>query len=236
MQTLEFGDNNQIIELEQHEELIDFLQEGGKKSKHKHKQKFLGQGSYGCTFTPGLDCKSKKCKTNRGKNLVNKIQEVTRDSENELDISIYIRSKINNYDKRFAPVEKHSITKFNKIKDSYMFNYITDKCDQSVFAQYSQSNFVNFMDKDYYMFYMRYIRGNLFADYLSKNFNNVSPDKFYNVFIYSLYYLLNTVYILNKFKLVHNDLHNGNIMYDLDFKKPIIIDFGLTYKTKSCIF
>ena len=39
MQTLEFGDNNQIIELEQHEELIDFLQEGGKKSK-QNKQKF----------------------------------------------------------------------------------------------------------------------------------------------------------------------------------------------------
>ena len=42
---------------------------------------------------------------------------------------------------------------------------------------------------------MRYIRGNLFFDYLSKNFNNVSPDKFYNIFIYSLYYLLIFLYI-----------------------------------------
>ena len=232
MQTIEIGDNNQEIELEEPEELIEFSQEGGKKNKQK--QKFLGQGAYGCTFSPGLDCKSKTCKTNRSKYLVNKIQEVTKSSINELDISIYIKSKIKNYNKRFAPVEKHNIIKFNNIKNSYMFDYITNKCDESAFSQYSDQNYLYFVNKDYYMFYMSYIKGKSFGDYLPNFFNHHSPDKFYNKYIYCLYYLLNSIYIFNKIKLVHNDLHNSNIMYDINLKKPIIIDFGLAYKTKSC--
>tara|TARA_B100001175_G_scaffold137153_2_gene116595 strand:- start:5692 stop:7233 length:1542 start_codon:yes stop_codon:yes gene_type:complete len=233
MQTIEITDNNQLILLEQPEQFIDFSQEGGKKHKSR-KQKFLGQGSFGCTFMPGLDCKSKKCKTNRSKHLVNKIQEVTRDSENELYISNFIKYKIKNYNKRFAPVEKHNIIKFNKIKDSNMFDYITKKCNDSVFNQYSDSNYFYFINKDYYMFYMRYIKGRPLGDYLTNYFNKLSPDNFYNNYFYSLYYLLNSIYIFNKIKLVHNDLHNNNIMYDLDLKKPIIIDFGMSYKTKSC--
>jgi hypothetical protein len=232
MQTLEFEDNNKIIELEEPEESIDFLQEGGKKSKHK--QKFLGQGEYGCIFSPGLECKSKPCKTNRSKYQVNKIQEVTQWSINELDISNYIKSKLKNYNKRFAPVENHNIIKFNKLKDSYMFDYIKKKCTKSSLSEYSNQNFNYFINKDYYMFYMRYINGKPFSDYFGNFYNHLSSDKFYNKYIYCLYYLLNSIYILNKFKIVHNDLHNNNIMYDFDLKKPIIIDFGMSYKTKSC--
>ena len=85
--------------------------EGGKK---RIKHKFLGQGSYGCIVTPGLDCKGK---TNKYAYKVNKIQEVNFNSKNEIEISDAIK-KIKGYKKRFSPVLKSCIVKFNQIQSS----------------------------------------------------------------------------------------------------------------------
>ena len=43
------------------------------------KQDFLGAGTYGCTFKPGLDCNGK---TNKNRFKVNKIQVVDYHSKN----------------------------------------------------------------------------------------------------------------------------------------------------------
>ena len=57
--------------------------------------KFLGEGSYGCVYYPGIDCKGKKNK----KKTITKIQEINFYSENEKNIGKYIKKilKITNY-------------------------------------------------------------------------------------------------------------------------------------------
>mgnify|MGYP001160115358 CR=1 FL=1 len=192
--------------------------DGGKKQTQ---HKFLGQGAYGCTVTPGIDCKGK---TNKYSYRVNKIQEVNFSSKNELEISNAIKKEIKNYKKRFVPINKSCIVKFNQIPDNIVSN-----CESGDLFSSNPDN-PAFIKKEYYMFYMNYIKGDSLQNILLSFKTN---NKFYDNFFYSLYYLLNSIYILNKIKIVHNDLHYNNIMSEISTNTPFIIDFGLSYKYKS---
>ena len=191
----------------------EYHMEGGKKIiKHK----FLGQGSYGCTITPGLDCKGK---TNKYAYKVNKIQEVNFNSKNEIEISNALK-KIKGYKKRFVPVLKSCIVKFNQIESS---KDIISNCEsENLFSSNPQDN--GFIKNEYYMFYMRYIQGEGLKKYL---LSSKTSDLFFDKFFYCLYYLLNTIYLLNQNKIVHNDLHYNNIMCETSTNIPLLIDFGL---------
>lgn len=191
--------------------------DGGKKL---FKHKFLGEGSYGCTILPGLDCKGK---INNYVYKVNKIQEITFYSKNELEISERVK-KIKHFKKRFIPIHKYCIVKFNKIdkhKD------IINQCE-NLFGNYSLTDNTYFIDQEYYMFYMKYIKSTI----LKKQLLSCKNDNlFFKKFLFSLHYLLNSIYILNKVNIIHNDLHYNNIIYDLTNDIPLILDFGLSYKT-----
>lgn len=193
--------------------------EGGKK---RIKHKFLGQGSYGCIVTPGLDCKGK---TNKYAYKVNKIQEVNFNSKNEIEISDAIK-KIKGYKKRFSPVLKSCIVKFNQIQSS---KDIISSCESENLFSFSPEE-SGFIKNEYYMFYMKYIQGQGLKNYLLSAKNN---DLFFHKFFYSLYYLLNSIYLLNENKIVHNDLHYNNIMCETSTNTPLLIDFGLSFKYKS---
>jgi len=198
-----------------------YYMEGGKK---RIKHKFLGQGSYGCTITPGLDCKGK---TNKYVYTVNKIQEVNFNSKNEIEISNLIR-KIKGYNKRFSPILKSCIVKFNQIQSS---KDIISSCEtENLFS--SNSLDPGFIKNEYYMFYMRYIKGDGLKNYLLSTKTNYL---FFDNFFYSLYYLLNSIYLLNQNKIVHNDLHYNNIMVETSTNTPLLIDFGLSFKYKSLL-
>tara|TARA_X000000368_G_scaffold389349_2_gene351636 strand:+ start:1363 stop:2790 length:1428 start_codon:yes stop_codon:yes gene_type:complete len=187
--------------------------EGGKK---KISHKYLGQGTYGCTITPGINCKGK---INTYSSTANKIQEINFNSKNELQISNIIK-KIKNYKKRFVPVIKSCIVKFNLIPDE-----IVSHCQSETLFNNNYDDF--FTKKEYYMFYMKYINGaSLNKFLLSFNDDNLFYTNFYN----SLYYLLNSINILNKSLIVHNDLHYNNVMSEISTATPLIIDFGLSYK------
>tara|TARA_B100000902_G_scaffold399987_1_gene474285 strand:+ start:1671 stop:3089 length:1419 start_codon:yes stop_codon:yes gene_type:complete len=197
------------------------LYEGGKKKK----QELLGEGSYGCAIMPGLNCIGNY---NRSNNNVNKIQEINYYSKNEIEISEYIK-KINNFKNRFVPINKFCIVKFDIFEKN---KEIINKCE-NLFEDYSIMNNSEFMNKDYYMFYMKYVKSLSLKKYLYNNFNN--NKILYNKYFYSLYYLLNSIYILNKYNIVHNDLHYDNIIYDLNKNIPLIIDFGLSYNHKNLL-
>jgi len=192
--------------------------DGGKKSTQNI---FLGQGAYGCTVTPGIDCKGK---INKYSYTVNKIQEVSFNSKNELEISNAIKKEIKNYKHRFIPINKSCIVKFNQIPDNIVSN-----CESDNLFNSNPDNLA-FIKKEYYMFYMKYIKGDSLKNFLlSFKINN----QFYDKFFYSLYYLLNTIYMLNKINIVHNDLHYNNIMSEISTNTPLVIDFGLSFKYKS---
>ena len=105
-----------------------------------NKQKFLGEGSYGCTLTPGLDCKGK---INKYYYKLNKIQEVDFNSKNEIEISQAVK-KITGFKKRFVPVSKYCIVKFNNLQTS---KDIINNCE-NLFGSYSKNDDIYFINKE----------------------------------------------------------------------------------------
>ena len=63
-------------------------------TNHKsNNDNFLGQGSYGCVYYPGIDCKGKK----NTKKTVTKVQEINFYSKNEKIIGFFIKKNIKNF-------------------------------------------------------------------------------------------------------------------------------------------
>ena len=199
------------------------------KEQTKIHQKFLGEGSYGCTWKPGIKCDGS---SNKKRKQVNKIQEINFYSKNELFISELIK-KIPNYKLKFAPVDSHCIVKFNKILNS---NIEVNKCEKlfEEYNEYNDSIFHDsnaFLDEDYYMFYINFIKGETISGFFKTHKD--LPYVFYKIYLQSFYILLNNITSLKKKKIVHNDLHTSNIMYNYKTELPVIIDFGLSYYTKN---
>jgi hypothetical protein len=190
--------------------------------KNDNKQKFIGQGAYGCTWSPGLSCKGK---TSRATSYINKIQKVDFYSQNEVEIGKLIK-QIPLYKNMFAPVSKYCTLKFNQIINS---NLDIDKCDK--FIEYKDELYINFSDekkmlnKNFLMFYIKFIKGGTF-DHFLLDINNLL---FYSNYFISFFYLINSIKILNDNHISHNDLHYHNIMYDKKKNRPIIIDFGFSF-------
>ena len=193
----------------------------GRSPRH-NKQKLFNQGSYGCTWTPGLSCKGK---TSRATSYINKIQKVDFSSQNEAKISELIK-QIPLYKKMFAPVKTKCTLKFNQIINS---NLDTNECkiinDYKDKILYNPAKETKMLDKNFVMFYIKFIKG----DIISKLFYNINNDTFYSIYITIFFYLINSIKILNNNHISHNDLHSSNIMYDNIKNRPIIIDFGFSF-------
>ena len=179
------------------------------KEQTKIHQKFLGEGSYGCTWKPGIKCDGS---SNKKRKQVNKIQEINFYSKNELFISELIK-KIPNYKLKFAPVDSHCIVKFNKILNS---NIEVNKCEKlfEEYNEYNDSIFHDsnaFLDEDYYMFYINFIKGETISGFFKTHKD--LPYVFYKIYLQSFYTLLNNITSLKKKNIVHNDLHTSNIIY-----------------------
>ena len=189
---------------------------------------FVGEGSYGCTYFPGIDCSGKKNK----KQYLTKVEEINFFSNNEILISKMIK-KLPKYSKYFAPILKNCVITFDKLKTS---NLELDKC-QTLFDGFSikKNNdnglyypniFDKFINNKYYLFSIKYIHNISLMKFYQKS--NQPIELFNNFFIVYLY-LLNSIYILNNNNIIHNDLHFGNILIKKADNVPIIIDFGLSY-------
>ena len=199
---------------------------------------FIGQGSYGCTYFPGIDCSYKKNK----KKYLTKIQEINFYSNNEIIISKMIK-KIPKYSINFCPVLKHCLVSFEKLIDSQLE---LNKCE-TLFDELSIINneeykhliydkeFINKFNKNnkYYLFSIKFIDSASLKKFFIKINNHI--DLFNNFFIIYLY-LLNSIYLLNKHNIIHNDLHYENIIIKNNNNKPIIIDFGLSYRTDKMFY
>ena len=211
--------------------------------KGKSKQKFLGEGSYGCVIKPGYDCYGK---TNNSKRAVTKITEINFASKNELDISEIIKNiKFNNkkiYYYHFVPIIKKCIVKYNILK-----NFEMNKCTNFLDNLNDPFDFNNnLLKKEFFLFTLKYINGLKIKKYLlGKNFNdeyysnlnaidNVNNSFneykiFVNNYINSYYYLLKSITLMQENNIIHNDLYNRNIIFDFKNNKPLVIDFGLSY-------
>ena len=200
--------------------------------------KFLGEGSYGCVYLPGIDCKGKKNK----KKTVSKIQIIDFFSKNEVTNGLFIKKNISGYNKFFSPVIKYCPIKFNKLKNS---NLDLKKCDV-LFEEYfhnkdyykdyyntdgENSSLNKLVDAEYFLTHIKYIKNKTLKEYFNDSDN---PSVFINNFLSFNMYLLHSISLLNKHNITHNDLHVNNILVDLKKRVPKIIDFGLSFLNKKC--
>lgn len=162
--------------------------------------KLLGQGTYGCIFYPEITCSGT---VGKSKKLISKLQIDGHVSENEIQIGNIVK-KINNYKDFFAPVISTCPINVSKIKSD-----ITE-CD----ALKGKENLV--------LMKMDYIKHVDLYDYLENNMF------FFKRYFTSFEYLILAIQKLVENKIIHYDMHFGNIVINTSTKLPIIFDFGLS--------
>ena len=203
------------------------------------KSEFLGEGSYGCVYYPGITCNGKKNK----KKLITKIQEINFYSDNEKNNGNYIKKNIKNYNKYLSPVIKFCIVKFNILEKSSLdmkkCNILFDEYNAHSSKNYedviyntntsSNSSNKSIINNQYILMHSSYIKSYTFKDfYIDYNFE----------FVFNLLNhcnkILYAISLLNQNNIVHNDLHINNVLIKLKNLDPIIIDFGLSFNINNC--
>ena len=177
--------------------------------------KLLNQGAYGCVYYPGFTCKGK---TEKSKRYVTKIEIHDKTSRNELDISKKVRT-IKNYNRFFSPVIKHCISRFKQV-DKYR-----DQLKDCEPINVDENRY-----NDFIIIYINYIKGKELEKYV---LNIESPVIATATILNSYTYLIDSIKQLQDHDIIHYDLHTGNILFDLEKKRPIIIDFGLSIDTTA---
>jgi tRNA A-37 threonylcarbamoyl transferase component Bud32 len=167
----------------------------------------LASGVYGCVFNPSYSCDGKK--TNK-KQLVSKLTKNDFTSKNEIEISNLIK-KIPDYQKYFVTIEDScSITRKN-LKDSSM----TNNCELL------QKNIE--LNKKYVLLYANYIKSIELSEYLEVN-KGITDNHIIRLFLK----ITRIIDLMYQHKIVHNDLHFGNIIYSIKTGNIFVIDFGLS--------
>ena len=177
----------------------------------------LNQGAYGCIYYPGFTCKGNISKE---KKYVTKLEIKDNNSANEIEISNIIK-KIKNYQKLFGPIIKSCDIKLNTFN-----NKSTNLSECDVVNNYE------FIQNDFKLIYINYINGTDIDKYI---YSLEVPSIYLTEFINTFNNTLNSIKLLKKNDIIHFDLHAGNILYDLNKKLPIIIDFGLSINLKKII-
>lgn len=175
--------------------------------------KLLNQGAYGCVYYPGFTCNGNIKKNKNNQKFVTKIEIYDKTSKNEIEISNIIKT-IKKYNHFFSPVVKYCITKINKFEK---FKANLDDCE----AVNVKDNLYN----EFILIYIKFINGKEIEKFIL----DIETPAIYITKLLKDYILLHeSIKKLREKNIIHYDLHTGNILYDIDRDKPIIIDFGLS--------
>lgn len=177
--------------------------------------RLINQGTYGCVFRPGLTCEGMIDDTDK---QITKIQKERETSENEVYIGEQIQ-QIKNHSRYFAPV----LEKCN-VDISTMENDELKKCD--------------FIDNDkkanksmnYEINKVSYVGKYTLGEYIKLLLEqNQDDSKFSKYFLNSYKIIAEGIYKLNNNGIVHYDIKENNMICRDIQKRPIIIDFGLSF-------
>ncbi len=199
------------------------------------KQIVLGEGSYGCAIKPGLDCKGN---VNTNKNVITKISILDFNSANEFEIGkIIIQKYPGEYKRYFSPIFSACPVKFNINNNK---NFDINRCKhlmEHVKGNDFYDSYKAFINTKFILLKSNYVDGGkTLIKYIEELFQKKiqelkKPYSFYNTLLKAIYNIFYSIDLLQKINIVHNDLFNRNIMYNVTSDKPSIIDFGLSYKT-----
>ena len=188
--------------------------------------RIIGQGRYGCVYKPEIECADSKKSTSNGIEYISKVQNNNYLSKKEIEFGESIQ-KIANYNKRFAPIE--SSCPINYENDENALNKLIESC-KSMARINNVEGFISCKIR----YVGRYNLGEMMDNIVkNKRKNQQNMDKYFRTLAETHVYLLDSIQILNKNGILHMDFKVNNVMFDTKNYVPIIIDFGLSYKTES---
>lgn len=191
--------------------------------KKTNKTKLIGKGTYGCVYNPPLFDKSFEGEVN--KKQVSKIQEATKETENEVNIGKKIQT-IPNYSFYFAPLLQSTPINLSEIDENNL-----KQCDvvQNNLQKKFVSNTMDYVGKKTLAQY--------FGESLEKTIQNPASIQNFIINFVSIHnYLLKSVNTLNKNNVIHMDIKSNNVMYHKTNKVFVLIDFGLGVNSSDLEF
>jgi serine/threonine protein kinase len=162
--------------------------------------RFIASGAYGCIYHPPYDCKGKDLKDT---SFVTKLVKNDYTSQTEYDVSNLLKGK----DGFLLIQKKCSITSKNIKRTMAKDCDLIEKKDPHI-------------DSKYLLLYSKFINGEELVDYMKDNFT-------INKMMKSFCFLCKQIETLIDCKIIHHDLHFGNIMYNYKENTFVVIDFGL---------
>lgn len=184
-------------------------------TEEKGRLKLLGQGTYGCVFTPGISCSGM---IDKEKSYITKVQKKTTTSKNEEHIGKQIQ-EIPRYKQYYAPIIETC-----KVDIGLIENKEIEKCE-----------FIDRATKkgeplEYEINKVPFVGNQTLSEY---HYNQLTKservNKFIRKFINNHIRLLEAYVKLNEKGIVHFDTKENNIMYDSGSGRPKIIDFGMSF-------
>lgn len=174
------------------------------------KVELISQGSYGCIFRPGFNCKGKPIKHKQNNQYITKVQKIASTSNRETRLGKIIKKLVNHED-YFAPILTNCEVTLARIDNDKI-----KRCD-----------FIEDDEKTYETNKIRYVGKNTLATYIL-NVVEDRPKQLFRVLLDTHIHLLKGFDKLYSAGIVHLDVKENNIMIDDNTKTPIIIDFGLS--------
>lgn len=207
--------------------------------KKANKIKILNQGSYGCIFRPGIACD----KTPLSNRYISKLQRKKNTSKNETELGKIIK-KIPHYEDYFAPIIESCEISLTTIDDNEITKCAFVQQDKAEKQKKYEEELAELAEKSnntitkpktttktplsYETNKIRYVGKETLLDYFLNTFKKNPKNTMKNIITTNID-LLDGVNKLEIAKMIHFDLKENNIMIDDKSKRPIIIDFGLSY-------
>jgi serine/threonine protein kinase len=160
---------------------------------------FLASGVYGCVYYPGYTCKGVGMKK---KKFVSKLTLLNDISQTEIDVGLILK-KTSQYEDNFVLVERQCPIQYKSLSE------MKEGCDMIE------------KRKQFVLLYSRFVRSKELYQYLKENTLFI---RMYRCF----YQLCEKISVMIESRVVHHDLHFGNILYGTESSKLYVIDFGLS--------
>lgn len=188
--------------------------------------KLLNQGTYGCIYHPGINCKGKK----ENIRYVSKIQKNEKTIENEIKIGEKIR-KIKGYTRLFAPILKDCNVAIDKsyISEIKKCKPLKIQSDADLANEYliTKLRFVGNMNLKDYLIGESYDTTILPKKPRSSRRTKTAAQRIKQIKV-SHKFILNSIKKLNNAGIIHYDIKYNNIMFDIKTNNPVMIDFGIS--------
>ena len=179
------------------------------------KVELINQGSYGCIFRPGFNCKGNPIPDIKNKKYITKVQKSASTSQRETKLGKIIKN-ISEYEDYFAPILSKC-----EVSLARMNNDKIKLCD-----------FIEDNEKTYETNKLRYVGKNTLATHIL-DVVETTPKQLFNTLLDTHIHLLTGFNKLLSAGIVHLDVKENNIMIDDNTKTPIIIDYGLSSEIKK---